>query len=257
MSKRLDGKVAIISGAAQGIGEAIARLFAHEGAKVLVADVQEVRGAALAAELGAAALFVRTDVTRTEDWAALVQAGVDSFGGIDILVNNAGTGASPRPMVEEDEATHRRLLDLNLTGCWAGMRAVIPAMIARGSGSIVNISSIDGLVGVAGMATYAATKFAVTGMTRSLALEVGQLGIRVNSVHPGVIATPLVASAGAAVHARLKSALEKQPIPRMGRPEEIAYAALFFASDESTYCTGSSLVVDGGHIAGPYREPIS
>ncbi|MFA7601360.1 MAG: SDR family oxidoreductase, partial [Novosphingobium sp.] len=130
------------------------------------------------------------------------------------------------------------------------------AMEARGGGSIVNISSIDGLVGVEGLSTYVGSKFAVTGMTRSLALELGARGIRVNSIHPGIVETPMVAKNAGKAMARLRKAVARQPIARMGRPQEIAHAALFFASDESSYCTGASLVVDGGHIAGPYRDPM-
>jgi 3alpha(or 20beta)-hydroxysteroid dehydrogenase len=256
MHGRLAGKVALISGGAQGIGEATARLFAAEQAKVVLADINRATGEKLTQELGVTTVFVRTDVTSAYDWAAAIATATTHFGGIDILVNNAGSAAGAHPMVEEDEASHRRLLDLNLTGSWRGMRAVVPAMIARGGGSIVNISSIDGLVGVHGMSTYVATKFAVTGLTRSLALEVGCHGIRVNSVHPGITATPLVAAVPAAARARLDHAIARQPIKRIGRPEEVAYAVLFFASGESSYCTGTSLVVDGGHIAGPYREPL-
>jgi 3alpha(or 20beta)-hydroxysteroid dehydrogenase len=147
-------------------------------------------------------------------------------------------------------------MDLNVTGVWLGMRSVIPAMERRGGGSIINISSIDGLVGVEGLPTYVASKFAVTGMTRSLALELGGRGIRVNSVHPGIIETPMVAKNTGKSMARLQAAVARQPIARMGRPEEIANAVVFFASDESSFCTGASLVVDGGHIAGPHREPM-
>jgi 3alpha(or 20beta)-hydroxysteroid dehydrogenase len=253
---RLQGKTAVVTGAAQGMGEAIARRFVQEGARVVLADIQADRGAAVAMELGPDAAFKQTDVTRTADWTALVAFAAERFGGVDILVNNAGGAPGVLPLRAEDEAAHRHMLDLNLTGVWAGMRAVVPAMTARGGGSIVNISSIDGIVGVAEMTTYAATKFAVTGMTRSVALEMGKHGIRVNSVHPGVIATPLVLSAGPAGRERLNRTVAGQPIPRMGKPEEIAAAVLFFASDEASYCTGASLVVDGGHIAGPPREPV-
>ena len=134
------------------------------------------------------------------------------------------------------------------------MRAVTAPMSAQRSGSIVNISSIDGLVGVAGMTSYAATKFAVTGMTRSAALELGGRGVRVNSIHPGVISSPMVRDAPAEIQARLQTVLDRQPIARMGTPEEVAYLALYLASDESSYCTGAPFVIDGGHLAGPYRE---
>jgi 3alpha(or 20beta)-hydroxysteroid dehydrogenase len=148
------------------------------------------------------------------------------------------------------------VLDINVTGVWLGIRSVLKAMDQRAGGSIVNISSIDGLVGVEGLSTYAGSKFAVTGMTRSLALELGDRNIRVNSIHPGIIATPMVEQTPSKSMARLLAAVARQPIKRMGRPEEIANAALFFASDESSFCTGASLVVDGGHIAGPFRDPF-
>ena len=146
------------------------------------------------------------------------------------------------------------MIEVNLHGVYLGMRAVTPVMSAQRSGAIVNISSIDGLVGVAGMTSYAASKFAVTGMTRTAALELGPRGIRVNSIHPGVIKTPLVDAAPRETLARLQVVLDRQPIARMGTPEEVAYLALYLASDESSYCTGAQFVIDGGHLAGPYRE---
>lgn len=255
MGDRLAGKVALVSGGAQGIGEAIARRFASEGAKVVIADIQEERGRATAASIGESALFVALDVRDTDRWAVAVEETARRFGGLDILVNNAG-GGRVGPIEHEPRDEHDRIVDVNLTGTWAGIRAAVPAMAARGGGSIVNISSIDGLVGVAGLGTYVATKFAVTGMTRAFALELGNRGIRVNSIHPGVIETPMLMSGGGAALDRLNRSIAQQPIPRVGKPEEIANAALFFASDESSYCTGSQLLVDGGHIAGPYREPL-
>jgi 3alpha(or 20beta)-hydroxysteroid dehydrogenase len=252
---RLQGKVALVSGASRGIGEAVVRRFVQEGARVVLADVRDEEGAVLAKEFGDAARYVHTDVTVAGDWTAAVEDTRSAFGGVDVLVNVAGGARSHGPLADEDEADHTWVMQLNVTGTWLGMRAVIPTMAAAGGGSIVNISSIDGLVGVAGMASYAGAKHAVTGLTRSVALETGRQGIRVNSVHPGVIGTPLVLDAGDQVQERLAKALEHQPIHRYGRPDEIAAAVLFFASDDSTYCTGSSLVVDGGHLAGPPRPP--
>jgi len=252
---RLAGKVALITGAARGIGEAIARNFAFHGAIVVIGDVRTEQGNAVARDIGETASFRHLDVCDVRSWEAAVADTEKRFGGIDILVNNAGGGAGGAIETESLE-DHRRIVELNLTGVWTGVRAVIRAMCDRGGGSIVNISSIDGLVGVAGVSTYVATKFAVTGMTRSLALELGGRGIRVNSVHPGIIETPLVKATRPTVMDRLRNAVARQPIARMGRPEEVANAVLFFASDESSYCTGASLVVDGGHIAGPYRDPL-
>jgi 3alpha(or 20beta)-hydroxysteroid dehydrogenase len=252
---RLDGKVALVTGGGQGIGEAISRVFADEGAQVVIGDLPTSKGADTARDIGAGARFVPLDATQPESWAAVVEQIVSELGRIDILVNNAGFGGAAQ-IVEETVEAHRSMVDLNFTGVWAGLRATIPVMTRQGGGSIVNISSIDGLVGIAGMGTYTATKFAVTGLTKSVALEVGRDGIRVNSVHPGIIATPLTASKSPARRARMEKTVSRQPIARMGRPEEIAKAVLFFASDDSSFCTGSSLVVDGGAIAGPYRDPV-
>jgi 3alpha(or 20beta)-hydroxysteroid dehydrogenase len=249
---RLRGKVALISGAASGQGEAEARRFEAEGAQVAVADIAEERGRAVASDLGDAGRFVALDVTDPEQWDRAVATVVDAWGRIDVLVNNAGIGLPPVPFVDAPLTDHYRVIDVNLHGVYLGMRAVVPAMTA--GGSIVNISSIDGMVGVAGMTSYVASKFAVRGMTRSAALELGARGIRVNSIHPGVIETPLVASAPAEILERIGRLLDEQPIPRMGTPDEVASLALFLASDESAYCTGAEFVIDGGHIAGPHRE---
>ncbi|HSA48824.1 MAG TPA: SDR family oxidoreductase, partial [Yinghuangia sp.] len=180
-----------------------------------------------------------------------VAATTDRFGRLDILVNNAGVGAGG-PLHKMPLDQHHRVIDVNLHGVFLGMRAVTEAMSAGGGGSIVNISSIDGLVGIRNLTSYVASKHAVTGMTRSAALELGALGIRVNSVHPGVISSDLVMQSPVLDH--LERLVARQPIPRMGRPEEIAAMVTFLASDESSYCTGSAFVVDGGHLAGPWRE---
>jgi 3alpha(or 20beta)-hydroxysteroid dehydrogenase len=255
MPGRLDNKVALITGAASGQGEAEAKLFAAEGAGVAVTDITD--GSGVASALGDRAIFVSLDVTDAQQWRQAVESTVERFGRLDILINNAGIGFPPRPVEQEDPEHHRRLIDTNLNGVYLGMRAVLTQMSAQRSGSIVNISSIDGLAGVAGMTSYAATKFAVTGMTKSVALEVGGRGIRVNSIHPGVISSPMVANAPASIQARLQTILDRQPIPRMGTPEEVAYLALYLASDESSYCTGAQFVIDGGHLAGPYRDGFS
>jgi 3alpha(or 20beta)-hydroxysteroid dehydrogenase len=254
MGERLPGKVALITGAASGQGAAEARMFAAEGARVAVADIDDAGSARVAAEIGDAAIAFHLDVTDAAQWAAAVDATVAAFGRLDVLVNNAGVGFTPRRLELEEPDEHRRMIDVNLNGVYLGMRAVTPVMTAQRRGSIVNISSIDGLVGVAGMTSYAASKFAVTGMTRTTALELGPRGIRVNSIHPGVIETPMVAAAPEETKARLKVVLDRQAIPRMGTPEEVAYLALFLASDESSYCTGAQFVIDGGHLAGPYRD---
>jgi 3alpha(or 20beta)-hydroxysteroid dehydrogenase len=249
---RLEGKVALITGAAMGQGAAEARLFAAHGARVAVTDIADTTE--VVAELGDHALELSLDVTQAVQWAAAVAATVEAFGRLDILVNNAGIGIPPRPLGDEQLEDHHKVWAVNADGVYLGIRAVAPTMSAQGAGSIVNISSIDGLVGVAGMMSYTASKFAVTGMTRSAALELGARGVRVNSIHPGVIATPMLDAAPPETLERLQRVLDRQPIPRMGTAEEVAYLALYLASDESSYCTGAQFVIDGGHLAGPYRE---
>ncbi len=247
--ERLAGKRALVTGGAQGIGEAIASKLAEHGAAVTVGDIQQGKGESVAQAIGGQ--FVQLDVTNPASWEAAVAA----IGGIDILVNNAGDGCGG-PIETTPFEAHQKVVELNLNGVWLGIRAVVPTMAAGGGGSIVNISSIDGLAGIAGLSSYVATKFAVTGMTKALALELGDKGIRVNSVHPGVVDTTHQRGMSPAAMARIQKAVERQPIKRMARAEEVANAVLFFASDESSYCTGSQLLVDGGHLAGPWRDPM-
>jgi len=257
VSERLAGKVALITGAAQGQGAAEARRFAAEGAKVVVADVQYDRARAMVSEIGvSSAMVAPLDVTDPEQWDRAVRATLQAFGRLDVLVNNAGIAVPPTLLDEVSLEDHRRILAVNLDGVMLGIRAVVDVMKDAGGGSIVNIASIDGLVGVAGMASYAASKFGVTGLTRTAALELGRFGIRVNSIHPGVIASPMVDRAPPEVRERLDRLMAQQPIPRMGTPEEVASLALYLASDESSYCTGAQFVIDGGHLAGPYREGL-
>jgi 3alpha(or 20beta)-hydroxysteroid dehydrogenase len=254
-SGRLSGKVALVTGGAQGIGEAIARKFGEHGARVVIGDIQHEKGAKVAASIGADALFVALDVTEAADWSSAIAEIETRCGGLDVLVCNAGDGCGG-PIEHTSIEAHQRVVDLNLNGVWLGIRAAVPTLAARGGGSIVNISSIDGLAGIAGLSTYVATKFAVTGLTKALALELGDRGIRVNSVHPGIVDATHDRGMPPAAMARIQKAVERQPIKRMAKVEEIANAVLFFASDESSYCTGSELLVDGGHLAGPYRDPM-
>ena len=256
MSGRLDGKVALISGSARGQGEAEARRFVAEGAKVAITDLRDVLGEQLAAELGPDTFYQQLDVTREDDWDAAVAATVERFGKLDILVNNAGIGAFGT-LEGLDLKTHHEMIDINLHGVYLGMRAAKAALVATGNGAIVNISSIDGIVGVLGMTSYSGSKFAVTGMTRSAAIELGPLGVRVNSIHPGVINSPMVQEAPPETRARLDRLMDMQPIKRMGEPDEIASLALFLASDEASYITGAQFVIDGGHLAGPWRESFA
>ena len=255
MSGRLEGKVALISGSARGQGEAEARRFVAEGAKVAITDRRDVLGEQLAAELGPNTFYQQLDVTREDDWDAAVAATVERFGKLDILVNNAGIGAFGT-LEGLDLKNHHEMTDINFHGVYLGMRAAKAALVATGNGAIVNISSIDGIVGVLGMTSYAGTKFAVTGMTRSAAIELGPLGVRVNSIHPGVINSPMVQDADPPTLERLNQLMDMQPIKRMGEPHEIASLALFLASDEASYITGAQFVIDGGHLAGPWRPPF-
>jgi 3alpha(or 20beta)-hydroxysteroid dehydrogenase len=234
---RLDGKRASITGAASGIGAATARRFVEEGAMVVVADVAEEDGRSLAEELGAT--FERLDVRDESAWVAAV----DRSGGLDVLVNNAAI-VELGGVDEMDEASFRRLLDVNTVGVFLGMRTVVPSMRARGGGSIVNISSIAGLVGNPYSIGYAASKWAVRGMTKSAAVALAQDGIRVNSVHPGVIRTPMSASV------ELSKTSGLSLLARLGEPVEVANVIVHLASDESSFTTGAEHVVDGGTTAG-------
>lgn len=248
---KLDGKVALITGAARGQGEAEARLFVEEGAKVMLADVLDGEGAVVAKELGSAAQYVHLDVTDEDQWKAAVELTTSAFGRLDVLVNNAGI-LKFSPITTTSLADYRAVIEVNQVGVFLGMRAAIPAMAANHSGSIVNISSIDGMVGMGGGVAYVASKFAVRGMTKTAALEVGQLGIRVNSIHPGGVDTPMIRPEGTPlVDMDLDAMMGKQvPLGRIAQPIEIAQLAAFLGSEESSYCSGSEFVIDGGMTAG-------
>ncbi|MER5739682.1 MULTISPECIES: glucose 1-dehydrogenase [unclassified Streptomyces] len=242
----LTGKVALITGAARGMGEAEARLFTALGARVVLTDVRAEEGEATAASLGPAARFVRHDVTDEASWSAAVAAAVDGFGRLDVLVNNAAV-YSTSPVEHEDPARLDTLLRVNLAGPFLGIRAAAPALRASGGGSIVNISSQAGLQGIWGHGAYGAAKWGLRGLTKTAALELGPDGIRVNSVHPGAIATAMTAHLGTAAH-------PAAPLGRVGEPEEVARLVAFLASDDSSYLSGAELAVDGGASAG--RMPL-
>ena len=248
---RLQGKVALISGGARGMGQAMSRVFAREGARVAVADILDEEAALVVVQIGDAAISLHLDVTREEGWAEAVEATVDAFGRLDVLVNNAGiaTGSLLRDLTLED---YRAVTEVNQTGVFLGMRSVIPAMETAGGGSIINISSIDGLIGMDQVLSYVASKFAVRGMTKVAALELAPLGIRVNSIHPGFVHTRLGNPDDVPEIRELLDRYSKRRVPlgRIGEPEEIARLALFLASDESSYCTGSEFTADGGMLAG-------
>lgn len=249
---RLADKVAIITGAASGIGRASALLFAREGAAVLVADVNERGGADAVAAIVAAggrAAFQRTDVSSSEDVRAMVQAALDRFGALDILFNNAGIAGESAWLAQSSEDNWRRVLDVNLTGVYLGMKHALPVMMERGGGSIISTASVAGLVGWRAAAAYSAAKAGVINLTRTAALEYARYNIRVNCICPGVIETPLlhaVQGADAESRARL---VQMQPLPRLGQADDIASMALYLASDESAFVTGAAMVVDGGYTA--------
>ena len=241
---RLEGKVAIITGAARGMGAAHARRFVAEGAKVVLTDLNVEEGTALANELGENALFVEQNVTSADEWANVVAQAEKAFGPVNVLVNNAGISVS-KSLLQMTEEEYRRIVDINQVSVFLGLKTVVPSMQKAGGGSIVNISSINGLVG--GAVGYTDTKFAVRGMTKAAAMECSHYGIRVNSVHPGVIETPMVTQ-GDAVEA-IKEFAKHIPLKRMAQPEEVTNLVLFLASDESSYSTGSEFIVDGGLTA--------
>ncbi len=248
---RLDGKVAIVTGAARGQGEAEARLFAQEGAKVVLADVLDEEGTAVAKDIGSAATYVHLDVSDEAQWAGAIEAAA-AFGALTVLVNNA---AIIRPKAIEDTslADYLSVISVNQVGCFLGMRSAAAPMKAAGGGSIVNVSSIDGMRSENGLVSYTASKFAIRGMTKTAALEFGHHGIRVNSVHPGGINT-VMGNPMAIAEETMNTIYARQAIPRIGRPEEVANVVLFLASDEASFCTGSEYMVDGGWLAG-HIEP--
>jgi 3alpha(or 20beta)-hydroxysteroid dehydrogenase len=246
---RLDGKVALITGGARGMGESHVRYFVAEGAQVVFGDVLD--GMALAKEIGDACRYVQHDVTSESGWTTAVATTVETFGRIDVLVNNAGI-LRPSRISEMSLAEFRKVVDVNLVGTWLGVRAVIEPMRSAGGGSIVNVSSIEGFAGTTGLSAYSASKFAIRGVTRSAAQELGQFGIRVNSVHPGGVITPMAIEAGKALtHIDPAALLTSMPLPRLGEPIEISRLVAFLASDESSYSTGCEFVADGGMLSGP------
>ncbi|MFF0719867.1 SDR family NAD(P)-dependent oxidoreductase [Verrucosispora sp. NA02020] len=240
--ERLQGKTALVTGGAMGMGAATVRRFVTEGAHVVIADVNRTVAEALAAELGPQAVAERLDVRSAEEWAALVGRTEERFGSVDILVNNAGI-ADPAPLEQWDAARLQRTLDVNLIGVFNGIQAVVPAMKRAGGGSIVNIGSVGALQGVPRMSGYVVSKWGVRGLTKTAALELGVHGIRVNAVHPGQIQTPMTEG--------VTFDTSNVALGRVGQPDDIARIVLFFASDDSTFVTGSEVAGDGGQIAGP------
>lgn len=254
MTGRVVGKVAVITGAASGLGAESARRLAREGASLVLTDVSAAAGEALTEAIngtGAAAIFLTQDVTDEARWGEVAKAALDRFGHIDILVNSAGIGEG-EPLLETTYESFKRVMAINLDGTFLGMRAIAPAMVAAGCGSIINISSILGKVGNPGAPAYCASKGAVLMLTKATALDLAPKGVRVNSVHPGYIDTPMVADA---IHRAENGNEMKEMIiaahamGRLGVPREIADGILFLASDESSFMTGAELVIDGGYTA--------
>jgi NAD(P)-dependent dehydrogenase (short-subunit alcohol dehydrogenase family) len=255
----LDGKVAIVTGGASGIGRGTVERFVAEGARVVIADVQTDTGEGLAAELGRRTIFRRTDVSDPEQVGALVAAAVEKFGGLNIMVNNAGVSGTMHRLLDDDLADFHRVMGVNVLGVMAGTRDAARHMATHGGGSIVNLTSIGGIQAGGGVMTYRASKAAVIQFTKSAAIELAHYDIRVNAIAPGNIPTAMVASGAADMDQeqveKYEAAIREKmradrPLKREGTPDDIAEAALYFAGDRSRYVTGTVLPVDGGTVAG-------
>ena len=245
--KRLDGKVAIVTGGSRGMGEATVRLLVEDGAKVVIGDVLDEPGQALAEELGDAVVFIHMDVTQKADWQAAVAASED-LGSLNVLVNNAAI-IFHNTIMDTTEEDFMKIVSINQFGVFLGMQSVFETMKANGGGSIINVSSIDGLQSKNSLVAYSSTKWAVRGMTKAAALEMGKYKIRVNSVHPGGIYTAMHGS-DFLTKEEADSFYQTHAIPRVGLPREVAALSAFLASDEATYSTGSEFIADGGWNAG-------
>jgi len=260
VANELDGKVAVVTGGASGLGRATVERFLAEGARVLIADVEDESGQALAATLGPDAFFRRTDVSDPNQVGALVAAAVEKFGGLHVMVNNAGvSGTMHRRFLDDDLADFHRIMAVNVLGVMAGTRDAARHMAANGGGSIINMTSIGGIQAGGGVMTYRASKAAVIQFTKSAAIELAYYEIRVNAIAPGNIRTPLLATSAVNMEPgeieRYEASIREtmradRPLKREGTPDDIAEAALYFASDRSRYVTGTVLPVDGGTVAG-------
>lgn len=246
--KKLQGKIALVTGAAAGMGAAHARLLIKEGAKVILTDLQAEKGSALAEELGENALFIHHNVANEEDWINVIKISEEKFGNITILVNNAGIIGPKRSICELTQNDFEKIISINQTSIFLGMKHVIPLMLKAGIGSIINISSVAGFIADQGASNiaYTASKFAIRGMTKMAAMEYGSHNIRVNSVHPGFIETAMMSNA----IDHESAVLDRIPLGRVGQPSEVANLVLFLASDKSSFITGTEHIIDGGMIIG-------
>lgn len=245
--KRLQDKVIIVTGGSRGMGESHVRKLVDAGAQVVFTDILVEEGEALAKELGEQVKFVKQDVTSEADWENVIQETEKAFGPVNVLVNNAGMSIN-KPIVEMTEKEYSKVIQINQTSVFLGMKAVYPSMKKVKNGSIINISSLGGLVARENLIAYSASKFAVRGMTKVAAVEFGKDGIRVNSVHPGIIETPMV-SQDPGAKAVVESAIPFIPLKRSAQPEEVSDLIVFLSSDESAYSTGAEFVIDGGLLA--------
>ncbi|TDD05801.1 glucose 1-dehydrogenase [Nonomuraea diastatica] len=243
----LDGKVALITGGARGMGAAHVRLFLEEGARVVFGDVLDDEGKALAEETGA--VYVRHDVTSAQEWERAVSMTTDLYGKLDVLVNNAGI-LKYRRIHEMSPEDFDQVIDVNLKGSWLGIRSVIDPMKAAGRGAIVNISSIEGFIGAEGLSAYSASKFGLRGITKSAARELARFKIRVNSVHPGAINTAMAMNPDMVNEVDADTFMKSMVIKRFAKPVEVSHVVAFLASDRAGYCTGSEFTVDGGLLTG-------
>jgi 3alpha(or 20beta)-hydroxysteroid dehydrogenase len=251
---KLQDKVAIVTGGARGMGEATSRIFAAEGARVLITDVFDREGEKLAGELGGAAEFRHHDVTDEESWRGVVANAKRKWGHIDILVNNAGVVLF-RTILDTEKSEFLNVININLVGTFLGIKNVAPTMIERKKGCIINISSVDGMKGCNALGAYAASKWGVRGLTKVAAMELGFQGVRVNSIHPGGINTAMGNPMGSSVPEANQS-YTGQPIQRIGAPEEVARTTLFLASDDASYICGAEIAVDGGMTIGRYLDML-
>lgn len=252
---RLAGQVAIVTGAAGGQGAAEARLLVEQGAHVLAGDIDDDAGEALAKELGNAAIYHHLDVCSEDDWRSAATAATAAFGKVTALVNNAGISLPPKAIIKTPVDEYRRVIEVNQIGAYTGIHVVAPAIVAAGGGSIVNVSSVNGFVGAWGIAAYASSKFALRGLTRVAQIELARKGVRVNSIHPGPIDTPMLRGGLPPGTDPVEAMAGVIAAGRVGTADEVAKMVAFLLSDDSSYCYGSELVLDGGYLAGPLGSP--